>query len=89
MRRKLALWLTAALMCALLFAASAQAASGMVRVKLTRLGTVSSVTVSPTCEYYRSDSPEMRFAAGSKYTFRAVGGRVCEEALAGAGGWRG
>ncbi len=38
---------------------------GMIRVKLTRLGSPSSITMKATCDYYLSNNPSVRVAAGS------------------------
>lgn len=47
---------------------------GMIRVKLTRLGTPSSIAFETTCDYYVYGHPEMRVSAGRTVTVSAVNG---------------
>lgn len=56
---------------------SAQASSdGMMRVKLSRLGSPSSITFRTTCDYYFASHPDVRIAAGSVVQLTASGDQL-------------
>ena len=76
--RRIAAWIAA---IAILFAFEAQSPalaeeSGMVRVWLTKLGSNSSITIRPTCDYYLYDMPLRRIPAGERATFVADNGAI-------------
>ena len=76
--RRVAAWIAA---IAILFAFEAQLPalaeeSGMVRVWLTKLGSNSSITIRPTCDYYLYDMPLRRIPAGERATFVADNGAI-------------
>lgn len=49
---------------------------GMIRVKLTRLGSPSSITMKATCDYYLSSNPSVRVAAGSTMKVSVASGNL-------------
>ena len=76
--RRIAAWIAA---IAILFAFEAQLPAlaeetGMVRVWLTKLGSNSSITIRPTCDYYLADMPLRRIPAGERATFVADNGAI-------------
>ena len=80
LRRLVGLWL--ALVLALSGAAVAPAraeGSGMIRVKLTRLGTPASITLETDCAYVLDGGIQMNVPAGSRVTVRAEGGGLTTE----------
>ena len=77
-RRALAIALICALAMPVWLSAGA-ASDGMVRVKLTRLGSNRSVTIAPSCDYYVQGNPSLRIAAGSAATISADGSQITVE----------
>ena len=56
---------------------AAEAASdGMLRVKLTRLGTPSNITFKTTCDYYLASDPSVRIPSGSTVKLAAADGTI-------------
>ena len=52
------------------------ASNGMIRVKLTRLGATSSITLKTTCEYYLASDPSVRISSGTTLTLTGIGDRI-------------
>lgn len=82
-RRALAIALICALAMPVWLSAGA-ASDGMVRVKLTRLGSNRSVTIAPSCDYYVQGNPSLRIAAGSAATISADGSQITVESGGGS-----
>lgn len=77
LKRVLAIWVMLAVCLPLVEVASAQAASdGMIRVKLTRLGTPSGITLKTTCEYYLASDPSIRVPSGATLTLSVSGSKI-------------
>ena len=49
---------------------------GMIRVRLTRLGAPSAITMKADCDYYLASDPSVRVAAGREMTISASGGAL-------------
>ncbi len=58
------------------FAVARGESSGMLRVKLTRLGSPASVTMQADCDYTLAADPVVRIPAGSELTLSAKGGNL-------------
>ena len=58
------------------FAVARGESSGMLRVKLTRLGSPASVTMQADCDYTLAADPAVRIPAGSELTLSAKGGNL-------------
>lgn len=56
--------------------AAKAASNGMVRVKLTRLGTPTSVTLKTTCDYYLASNPSVRIPSGSTLILKGNGNSI-------------
>ena len=77
-RRFSAVFLAAALLLCACFAPlnAAAASDGMIRVRLTRLGSRSSLSFTPTCAYYVDGNTARPIPAGAQATVEAVGGEL-------------
>ena len=77
-RRFSAVFLTAALLLCACFAPlnAAAASDGMIRVRLTRLGSRSSLSFTPTCAYYVDGNTARPIPAGAQATVEIVGGEL-------------
>ena len=77
-RRFSAVFLSAALLLCACFAPlnAAAASDGMIRVRLTRLGSRSSLSFTPTCAYYVDGNTARPIPAGAQATVEAVGGEL-------------
>ena len=77
-RRFSAVFLSAALLLCACFAPlnAAAASDGMIRVRLTRLGSRSSLSFTPTCTYYVDGNTARPIPAGAQATVEAVGGEL-------------
>ena len=77
-RRFSAVFLAAALLLCACFAPlnAAAASDGMIRVRLTRLGSRSSLSFTPTCTYYVDGNTARPIPAGAQATVEAVGGEL-------------
>lgn len=49
---------------------------GMIRVKLTRLGSPSNITLKTTCDYYLYEEPSVRIPSGSTVQLKASGSSI-------------
>lgn len=61
---------------ALLFAAARAETSGMLRVRLARLGSPSALTMRADCDYTLDADPAVRIPAGTEMTLSAKGGKL-------------
>ena len=77
-RRFSAVFLAAALLLCACFAPlnAAAASDGMIRVRLTRLGSRSSLSFTPTCAYYVDGNTARPIPAGAQATVEIVGGEL-------------
>lgn len=76
-RRMLALLMAALLALAVSAPAPARAeGSGMIRVRLTRLGTPSAITLEVDCGYVLSGDARINLPAGSRVSLRAENGGI-------------
>ena len=77
-RRFSAVFLAAALLLCACFAPlnAAAASDGMIRVRLTRLGSRSSLSFTPTCTYYVDGNTARPIPAGAQATVEIVGGEL-------------
>ena len=77
-RRFSAVFLAATLLLCACFAPlnAAAASDGMIRVRLTRLGSRSSLSFTPTCAYYVDGNTARPIPAGAQATVEIVGGEL-------------
>ena len=71
-----ALMLALALLVCLPCAAARAESDGMLRVKLTRLGSPSEILLSADCDYYLADDPSLRLPAGTEISIAAADGAL-------------
>ena len=71
-----ALAVTLALLSCLGFIGARAESDGMLRVKLARLGSPSTIELTADCEYHLASDPELRIPAGSRLTISAHGGSL-------------
>ena len=74
--RAKALWAALALLACLLLASARAETDGMVRVKLTRLGSPSALELRADCDYRLASDPSVRVPAGTDMTVTASGGAL-------------
>ena len=71
-----ALAVALALLSCLGFIGARAESDGMLRVKLARLGSPSTIELTADCEYHLASDPELRIPAGSRLTISAHGGSL-------------
>ena len=72
---------------ALLLAVARGESSGMLRVRLARLGSLSSLTMRANCDYTLVGDPEVRIPSGSELTLSAQAGNLTLTVGAAAWAW--